>query len=98
MLDCLSGALGDMVDRDRAFKVKIESATAVAGTNYDELQSEYILPKDSVYGKFLFIFTGKAWEMLQFLSSCAWFLMNISCKIYPIKLWTRIPSMLLVTC
>ena len=44
-------ALGDMVDRDRAFKVKVESATAVAGTNYDELQSEYILPKDSVYGE-----------------------------------------------
>ena len=44
-------ALGDMVDCDRAFKVKVESATAVAGTNYDELQSEYILPKDSVYGE-----------------------------------------------
>ncbi|MEI3422261.1 MAG: DUF4843 domain-containing protein [Butyricimonas faecihominis] len=79
-------ALGDMVDRDRAFKVKIESATAVAGTNYDELQSEYILPRTACTGKFLFIFTGRAWEMLRFLSSCAWFpneyfLQNIPHKI-----------------
>ena len=80
-------ALGDMVDRDRAFKVKIESATAVAGTNYDELQSEYILPKDSVYrGNSYSYLPGGLGEMLQFLSSCAWFLMNISCKIYPHKI------------
>ena len=43
-------ALGDMVNHERRFKVQVESTTAIAGTNYDELQSEYILPKDSVYG------------------------------------------------
>ena len=44
-------ALGDMVNHERRFKVQVESTTAIAGTNYDELQSEYILPKDSVYGE-----------------------------------------------
>lgn len=44
-------ALGDMVDQERTFRVQLESATAVAGVNYDELQAEYILPKDSVYGE-----------------------------------------------